>query len=89
MVLLTREKLEQLSEEELKTLYQQRKTELEQKLGKNRRIRGMLSRKVDERQKNVENLKNQISETLQANPELKLKYNSLTGELKQDFHNND
>ena len=83
--MLTREKLEQLSEEELETLYQQKKTELEQKLGKNRRIRGMLSRKVDEKQKNVENLKNQISELLEANPDLKLKYNSLSSELKQDF----
>ena len=83
--MLPREKLEQLSEEELENLYQQKKTELEQKLGKSRRIRGMLSKKVDEKQKNVENLKNQISELLEANPDLKLKYNSLSSELKQDF----
>jgi regulator of replication initiation timing len=82
---LIREKLEQLSEEELETLYQQKKAEYDKKLGMNRRIRGMLSRKVDEKQKRIENLKNQISEVLKANPDFKLKYDSLTGKLKQEF----
>ncbi|MFX1285969.1 MAG: hypothetical protein ACFFB5_20165 [Promethearchaeota archaeon] len=83
--MLTREKLERMSEEELETLYQQKKAEFDQKVGKNRRVRGLLSRKLDEKQNSVANLKNQISDLLEANPDLKLKYNSLTGELKQGF----
>ena len=62
-----------------------KKAEYNQKVAKNRRVRGILSRKIDEKQKSVENLKNRISDLLETNPDLKLKYNSLTGELKQDF----
>lgn len=86
---MTREKLEQLSEEELETLYQQKKTEYNQKIAKNRRVRGILSRKVDEKQERVQTLKNQISALLDANPQLKLKFNSLSGAIKQDFDDTD
>ncbi|MFX1285967.1 MAG: hypothetical protein ACFFB5_20155 [Promethearchaeota archaeon] len=66
--MLNKEKLEQLSGEELERFYQEKKLELDNKIAKNRRGRGPLVRKVDEKQKEVENLKNQISDILEENP---------------------
>ena len=76
--LLTREKLSQLSEEELEKHYQEKKEEFELKISKNRRIRGILSRKVDEKQKTVTNLKNDIEDFLSSHPEFNV--------AKQDFY---
>jgi len=75
--LLTREKLSQLSEEELENLYQEKKAKYDQKMSKNRRIRGMLSKKVDEKQKNVNKRKKEINDLLADHPELSV--------VKQDF----
>ncbi|MFW9905725.1 MAG: hypothetical protein ACFFFH_15435 [Candidatus Thorarchaeota archaeon] len=75
--MLTREELEQLTEEELEALYQQKKGEYDQKVAKNRRIRGLLSRKVDERQNSVKNLKKKIDDLLVSHPEFSV--------VKQDF----
>lgn len=75
--MLTREELEQLTEEELEALYQQKKDEYDQKVAKNRRIRGLLSRKVDERQNSVNDLKKKIDDLFVSHPELSV--------VKQDF----
>ena len=75
--MLTRENLSQLSEEELERLYQEKKAEYEQKIAKNRRIRGILSRKVNEKQNSADNLKKEINDLLQSHPELSV--------VKQDF----
>lgn len=68
--MLTREKLSQLSEEELEKLYQEKKAEYDQKMSKNRRIRGMMSRKVDEKQKTVTKIQKENNEIFAAHPEL-------------------
>jgi predicted nucleic acid-binding Zn-ribbon protein len=84
-VLLTREKLEQLSENELEDLYQKKRAEYDQKIAKNRRVRGLLARKVDEKQKKVEDIKNQISGFLEENPHLGTLEDLISGAIKQDF----
>ena len=73
----TRDNLSQLSGEELERLYQERKAEYEQKTAKNRRIRGILSRKVNEKQNSVDSLKKEINDFLTSHPELSV--------VKQDF----
>ncbi|MFX1507926.1 MAG: hypothetical protein ACFFDC_17705 [Promethearchaeota archaeon] len=73
----TRDILSQLSEEELERLYQDKKAEYEKKIAKNRRIRGILSRKVNDKQNSVDNLKKEIHDLLQSHPELSV--------VKQDF----
>lgn len=73
----TRDNLSQLSEEELEKLYQEKKAEYDQKLSKNRRIRGILSRKINEKQESVNNLKKEIKNFLASHPELAV--------AKQDF----
>ncbi|MFX0013950.1 MAG: hypothetical protein ACFFB2_12805 [Promethearchaeota archaeon] len=73
----TRENLSQLSENELEKLYQEKKEEFDQRLTKNRRIRGILSRKIDEKQKIVTSLNNEIEDFFASHPELNV--------VKQDF----
>ncbi len=75
MLLLTKDKLNQLSEEELEKLYQQKKADYDQKIAKNRRIRGLLQRKLDSKTEIVNNLQNKIDDFLAAHPEV----------AKQDF----
>ena len=66
----TRDNLSQLSEEELEQLYQEKKADYEQKMSKNRRIRGILSRKINEKQKAVDDLKKEIDDFIASHPEL-------------------
>ncbi|MFX1516743.1 MAG: hypothetical protein ACFFC6_10560 [Promethearchaeota archaeon] len=73
----TRDNLSQLSEEELERLYQEKQADCEQKKAKNRRIRGILSRKVNEKQNSVDRLKKEINDFLASHPELSV--------VKQDF----
>ena len=75
--MLTREQLEKMSEEELETLYQEKKADFEQKVSKNRRIRGILSRKINEKQKAVDDLKKEVDDFIASHPELSV--------VKQDF----
>ena len=70
MLLLTREKLTQLSEEELENLYQQKKAEYDQKIAKNRRIRGLLQRKLDSKSEIVMDIQKKIDDLLVAHPEV-------------------
>ncbi|MFX0124409.1 MAG: hypothetical protein ACFFAE_12275 [Candidatus Hodarchaeota archaeon] len=79
--MLTRDNLSQLSEEELEKLYREKKAEYDQKISKNRRIRGILSRKISEKQKNVDDLKKEIDNILLSHPELLV--------VKQDFDDTD
>jgi len=44
--MLTRETLEQMSESELETLYQEKKDEYDQRMSKNKRIREILERRL-------------------------------------------
>ena len=60
----TRDNLSQLSEEELEKLYQEKKAEYDQKMSKNRRIRGILLRKINEKQESVNNLKKEIDDII-------------------------
>ncbi|UCG01149.1 MAG: hypothetical protein JSW11_16215 [Candidatus Heimdallarchaeota archaeon] len=77
----TRDKLSQLSDDELEKIYQEKKAEYDQKILKNRRIRGILSRKINEKQKSVENLRKEADDFLTSHPELSV--------AKQDFDDTD
>lgn len=77
----TKDNLSQLSEEELEKLYQDKKSEYDQKLAKNRRIRGILSRKINEKRQTVNNLTKEIDDFLASHPELSV--------AKQDFDDTD
>ncbi len=70
MLLLTRDKLNQLSDEELEKLYQQKKAGYDQKIAKNRRIRGLLQRKLDSKSEIVNNLQKKIDDFLAAHPQV-------------------
>jgi hypothetical protein len=83
----TRDSLSQLSEEELEKLYQEQKADYEQKTSKNRRIRGILSRKVNEKQNSVDNLKKEINDFLSSHPELSVAKENFYHILKDnDLH---
>ena len=79
--MLSKEELEKLSDQELEKLYQDKKAEFDKKLSKNRRIRAMLSRNVDKKQKIVNNLKKEINDLLVSHPELSV--------AKQEFDDTD
>jgi hypothetical protein len=81
-VLLTRENLEQLSEEEIETIYQENQADYEQRIKKNKRIQDLLSKKVDEREKSIRKLNVKISRLLEKNPDIKMHRDSRTGMLK-------
>lgn len=76
--MLTREKLEKMSEEELEQLYQEKKSQYDRILSKNRRIHEMLKKKVDQKQDNVILLKKEIEELLTSNSELKMWFNAIS-----------
>jgi predicted nucleic acid-binding Zn-ribbon protein len=70
LLLLTREELAQLSEEELEKLYEMKKTEFEKTVAKNRRIQAILSRKIQNKTEIVNNLQREVDELLAIHPEL-------------------
>jgi uncharacterized coiled-coil DUF342 family protein len=87
----SRDDLSKLTEEELESLYQKKKTEFDNKLSKNRRIRGMLSKKVEHLSKKVHDLQHEIDEIVETHPDVvKVKFDDDTGpdtnpeELKTD-----
>jgi chromosome segregation ATPase len=88
MQLLTREKLEKMSEDELEQLYQEEKRQYDRTLSKNRRIHEMLKKKVDYRQDKVILLKREIEELLTSNPEIKMWFNAIS-EAKDSIDNNE
>lgn len=69
-LLITREELAQLSEEELEKLYEIKKTEFDKTVAKNRRIQAMLIRKIQDKNEIVNTLQREIDELLAAHPEL-------------------
>ena len=67
----SKEHLESLSETELQDIYQQLKSDFEEKLAKNRRINNMLERKFSKKQSELAELKAQLDQILESHPELK------------------
>ncbi|MFX0171743.1 MAG: hypothetical protein ACFE9L_07475 [Candidatus Hodarchaeota archaeon] len=67
-----------MSEEELEQLYQEKKSQYDRILSKNRRIHEMLKKKVDQKQDNVILLKKEIEELLTSNSELKMWFNAIS-----------
>lgn len=63
-----------MSEEELERIYQEKKAAYDKTVAKNRRIHEMLYKKISRKQEDVNSLKNEIEEILEANPELKAWY---------------
>ncbi len=66
----TLEELSKLSAEELENLYQRKKEEFDLKLSKNRRIRGMLSRKVDKQRIQIEELQLEKDNIIKSHPDV-------------------
>jgi hypothetical protein len=85
MWLLNRKQLDQMTDEELEKIYNDIRKELEEKKAKNRRIRGILSRKIKEKEESLNNLKNQINEVLVNHPELKKRIIYEKNMIKQYF----
>lgn len=83
--MLNRKQLEQLTNEELEKIYNDIRRELDEKKAKNRRIRSILSRKIKQKKKSLNNIKNQINEVLEGHPELKICILYEENAIKQDF----
>lgn len=67
---VSREELSKLSDEELERLYLDRSEVYKSKLSKNRRIRSMLAKKVEEQERTVKELQKDLDDFVSAHPNI-------------------
>lgn len=70
--MLRKETLEQLSEEELEKIYQEKKAEYDERIRKNKRIQGILSRKRDTLKSQVKDAQNEVDLLQAKHPDIKV-----------------
>ncbi len=68
--MVSREELSKLSDEELERLYLDRSEVYKSKLSKNRRIRSMLAKKVEEQERTVKELQKDLDDFVSAHPNI-------------------
>ncbi len=69
-MVIIREELSKLTEQELEKLYQDKKLKYDEKISKNRRIRGMLSSKVDKISQKVHEVQQEIDQLMETYPDI-------------------